>query len=116
MDDITAISTWERADAPDPAASGPGHPYRCTACDWTGRGETGLRHYRATGHAIRGRDWPASWPDVQFMTPPVHAIFAFEQDDFHGGSMRLYTIVGGTHDKSTVTAETLAALGIEVLR
>ena len=53
-------------DTRDDHNAGQPHPYRCVTCDWTGRGETALRHYRATGHAIRGKHWPAGWPDCQW--------------------------------------------------
>lgn len=111
LTDSEAIATWHRDEAPDPNASGHGVPYRCTACDWTGRGETALRHFRATGHAIRGRSWPAHWPDCQF-TP--FATYAHEQSDFKGGTFRMYQVHGGAHDRSTVSEETLRALGIRV--
>jgi hypothetical protein len=63
--DVSAIASWERNErAPNPG--GHAQPYVCTGCDWTGRGETALRHYRATGHAIRGKHWPAGWPDCQW--------------------------------------------------
>ena len=65
IDDIDAIATWERNEQP-PAPGGHPAPYVCTGCAWTGRGETALRHYRATGHAIRGKHWPAGWPDCQW--------------------------------------------------
>lgn len=68
--DVSAIASWERAEhAPNPG--GHAQPYVCTGCKWTGRGETALRHYRDTGHAIRGRNWPAGWPNVQFSVPPT---------------------------------------------
>lgn len=50
----------------DPNAGGPGVPYVCRSCAWRGRGAEALDHYRATGHRVRGRDWPADWPDAQF--------------------------------------------------
>ena len=59
------IGGWETRED-DPDAGGRAHPYRCTRCDWTGRGAESLKHYRATGHAIRGRDWPKTWPDAEF--------------------------------------------------
>lgn len=43
------------------------------------------------------------------------AVFAFEQPDFKGGTLLMYHILGGTHDRSTVTADTVRALGIPVL-
>lgn len=78
LTDTEAIATWERADAPAPG--GHAQPYRCTACDWTGRGETALRHYRETGHAIRGRDWPAGWPDCQWTAKPMVRVCAWCAD------------------------------------
>jgi hypothetical protein len=37
----------------DPNAGGPGIAYRCSGCDWTGRGGVlAYEHHRATGHAI----------------------------------------------------------------
>jgi hypothetical protein len=105
---------WNGPDTRD--MSGQPQPYRCTACAWTGRGETALRHYRATGHAIRGKHWPAGWPNAQFSAKPnaPYALFAHMQPDFKGGEFAMYHIVGGEHDRSTVSAETLQDLGIPV--
>lgn len=42
-------------------------PYVCTACAWTGQGGvTAYAHHQDTGHAVRGRRWPAAWPDAVF--------------------------------------------------
>ena len=85
MDDISAIASWERAEQPpDTNAGGYAHPYRCTACDWTGRGEAGLKHYRATGHAIRGRHWPASWGNCLWSFPPEPLVSACAWCSDHG--------------------------------
>ncbi len=113
--DISAIASWERAEQP-PSTGGHAHPYICTGCDWTGRGEAALRHYRDTGHAIRGKHWPAGWPNAQFSAPPnaPYAIYAHQQPDFKGGEMAMYHVIGGEHDRSTVTADTLRVLGIPV--
>lgn len=113
LSDSEAIATWERAEPPDPNQIGHAPAYRCTECDWHGRGETALRHFRAAGHAIRGRNWPANWPNAQF-TP--FATFAHEQDDFKGSTLRMFTIHGGEYDRSTVTRDTLSALGITDIR
>lgn len=43
------------------------------------------------------------------------AVFAFEQPDFKGGTLLMYHILGGDRDRSTVTAETVQALGIPVV-
>ena len=43
-----------------------------------------------------------------------YAVYAFEQDDFEGGSFAMFTIHGGPSDGSSVTAETLRALGMAV--
>jgi hypothetical protein len=113
LSDTEAIATWESDEAPEPG--GTPQPYRCTACTWTGRGETALRHYRATGHSIRGRDWPAGWSDCQWSVPPdaPSAVYAFDWD-LGAGPVAMYTVVGGPRDRSTVTAETLRAMGIRV--
>jgi hypothetical protein len=56
-----------RASEPDPAESGPGLVYVCTECSWRDRGGMlAAAHHRATEHRVRGRDWPASWPDAEF--------------------------------------------------
>ena len=57
---------WNGPDTRDDHNAGHAQPYVCTGCTWTGRGETALKHYRATGHAIRGKHWPAGWPDCQW--------------------------------------------------
>lgn len=46
-----------------------GDPYRCVEASCAGRsfrGAEALKHYRATGHALRGRSWPEGWPNAQF--------------------------------------------------
>lgn len=46
-----------------------GHPvpYVCTRCDWTDKGGVlALEHHVNTGHDVRGRRWPASWPNAVF--------------------------------------------------
>jgi hypothetical protein len=46
---------------------------------------------------------------------PARAEFAFRQPDFEGGpDLEMFNIVGGDRDKSTVTANTLRELGIDV--
>lgn len=45
-----------------------------------------------------------------------YAVFAYDQPDFEGGSFPIYTVHGGPHDRSSVSAETLRELGIEVPR
>lgn len=114
VDDTRAIATWDRGEAPDHNASGPGLPYRCVTCAWSGRGETALRHFRDTGHAVRGRDWPESWPDAQFSNPPPFATYAHEQPMPEGGTLAMFTVHGGRYDRSTLSAETLRGLGIRV--
>jgi hypothetical protein len=102
-------------DLRDDHNAGVPQPYRCVSCDWTGRGETALRHYRATGHAIRGKHWPAGWPDCQWSVQPstVYAVFAFDWD-LGDGPVPMFTIVGGPRHRSTVTAQTVAAMGLEI--
>ena len=115
--DLSAISSWERNEerAFRSSSSAQAHPYRCSGCDWTGRGETALRHYRETGHAIRGRDWPAGWPDCQWSAQAgVYATFAHMQPDFKGGEFAMYQVHGGERDKSTLSEATVRALGIAI--
>jgi hypothetical protein len=50
----------------DPNTGGAGIPYICTECPWTGRGVTALEHHVNTGHAVRGRRWPKTWPNAIF--------------------------------------------------
>ncbi len=72
--DTHACASWERNEersAPDPT-DGAGIPYVCTVCPWTGRGGVkAFAHHRVHGHAVRGKNWDASWPDAQFSTGPV---------------------------------------------
>jgi hypothetical protein len=50
----------------DPNA-GAGAPYVCTQCQWVGRGGAkAAEHHVNTGHAVRGRRWPQSWPNAVF--------------------------------------------------
>ncbi len=116
LTDSAAISSYERAEhAPDPSEHQHAHPYRCTGCAWTGRGETALRHYRETGHAIRGRNWPATWPDCQWSAEPgVWCEYVHDQPDFKGGVLRMFQVHGGERDKSTLSEATVRALGIRI--
>ena len=66
MNSMPEPTTFNGPDTRDNHNAGTPHPYVCTGCAWTGRGETALRHYRETGHAIRGKSWPAGWPDCQW--------------------------------------------------
>lgn len=51
----------------NPHAGGSGIPYICTQCSWTGRGGvSAAEHHVNTGHDVRGRRWPASWPNAVF--------------------------------------------------
>lgn len=55
----------------NPHAGGSGIPYVCRGCAWTGRGGVkALEHHVNTGHAVRGKHWPASWPNAQFSAVP----------------------------------------------
>ena len=46
---------------------GHGLPYVCRECGWTARGgDKAYQHHVETGHAVRGRQWPADWPDAVF--------------------------------------------------
>ena len=51
----------------DPNASGEGEPYVCVDCHWTDRGGVmAAEHHINTGHAVRGRRWPQTWPNAVF--------------------------------------------------
>lgn len=51
----------------DPRETGPGHVYICNDCTWRDRGGAlAQSHHAATGHSVRGRDWPAEMPDAVF--------------------------------------------------
>jgi hypothetical protein len=90
---------------PHPRSDGTPVRYRCVSCEWRGKGSIArAEHWKATGHVVVYAD------DPRF----VYATFAFDQPDFKGGTFPLYNIHGGRHDRSTVSAETLATLGIEV--
>lgn len=53
--------------------------------------------------------------DFAFNQDPIPtARYLGEQDDGLGGTMSLYNVIGGEHDRSTVTAERLTELGIDV--
>lgn len=55
----------------NPHSGGAGVPYICTVCDWQARGGiAALEHHVSTGHEVRGRHWPESWPDAQFSGDP----------------------------------------------
>jgi hypothetical protein len=42
-------------------------PYVCTCCGWTGRGGVAAaEHHINTGHGVRGRRWPKTWPNAVF--------------------------------------------------
>jgi hypothetical protein len=41
--------------------------YVCVDCKWTGiGGVSAIEHHVLSGHAVRGRRWPTSWPNAQF--------------------------------------------------
>ena len=62
--DLNAIASWSRNDQAEPSG-GTGHVYICRDCTWRDRGGAlAFAHQRATGHRVRGRDWPADWPDA----------------------------------------------------
>ena len=50
----------EPLDGPTPDA------YVCVDCAWQGTAAEGYDHHRDSGHAIRGRHYPAAWPNVAF--------------------------------------------------
>ena len=53
---------------PDPREAGAGMTYICRDCAWRDRGGMlAASHHRATGHRVRSRDWPASFPDAVFV-------------------------------------------------
>lgn len=61
------IARLTPTDAPDPREAGPGQTYICRDCQWRDRGGMlAAAHHQATDHRVRGRDWPASWPDAVF--------------------------------------------------
>ena len=63
-DDLDAIATWTMGDGYR-GEGGEVAPYRCVDCTWRDRGATlAYAHQRATGHAVRGKNWPASWPNL----------------------------------------------------
>lgn len=67
LSDVEAIATWQRHDQGDDPNRQGGQTYVCTECRWRDRGGMlAAAHHKATGHAVRGRDWPAAWPDAQF--------------------------------------------------
>lgn len=65
-DELRGYDSWKTTEPEDRYAHGP-EPYRCTVCDWHGRG--GLEaydHHRETTHPVRASRWPAGWPNAQF--------------------------------------------------
>ena len=45
----------------------------------------------------------------------VYAEFAYHQSDFEGGFFAMYTVHGGTYDKSSLSELTLQQLGIPMM-
>ncbi|HEY3220314.1 MAG TPA: hypothetical protein VGJ80_06260 [Gemmatimonadales bacterium] len=56
---------WKTTDPRDREPDGPGLSYVCTACDW--HGKQPLQHARETGHAIRIKNSPPSWPNIDLL-------------------------------------------------
>lgn len=67
------------------------------------------RTCEACGRSWRGSD---ACPVCDWVN--VHAVYAYQQDDYAGGSFAVYTIIGGDSDRSSVTLATLREMGIEV--
>lgn len=68
---------WNGEPGPehDPNVGGVGVPYVCTQCDWHARGGIhALEHHVMTGHAVRGKHWPQSWPDAIFSADDRRAL------------------------------------------
>jgi hypothetical protein len=42
----------------------------CLVCAWTGHQADACDHHRQTGHAIRIRNCPTSWPNCTFTESP----------------------------------------------
>jgi hypothetical protein len=40
--------------------------FKCLICSWTGHQADACDHHRQTGHAIRIRHCPTSWPNCTF--------------------------------------------------
>jgi hypothetical protein len=63
---LRGLDDYLERDPRDGEPDGPALSFVCAepGCGWQGKGA--LDHHRATGHPIRIRNQPASWPDQQF--------------------------------------------------
>ncbi len=99
--------TWKSTNPADNElgrSTGTPTPWHCLNCEATGKGVMAqAAHWRQTQHMCRFGKRPDVW-----------ATYCFDQPDFKGGAFAMYLVHGGQHDRSTVTAETLTQLGIEV--
>ena len=96
LDDLDAIASWNRNDE-DTRVEGPAIAYICRDCDWRDRGGAlASAHQRATGHRVRGRQWPASWPDCP-QPEPLPRVFA-PLDDAASDEPRMCADCGRTID------------------
>jgi hypothetical protein len=57
-------------EGPDPGDDphGDGVSFICLEGDWTGHQADACVHHRETGHAIRIKNCPSSWPNCTFTT------------------------------------------------
>jgi hypothetical protein len=71
---FAGYDAWKTTDPRDRDRPEPPMKYRCVGCARILLGgAAAYAHHRETAHPVRGRDWPASWPDARFAThaPPV---------------------------------------------
>ena len=45
-----------------------GHTYICMTCQWHGKAcQAAEHHHENPAHRIRGKNWPETWPDCQWV-------------------------------------------------
>ena len=106
--DREAISTWTRHDQCDDPGRHDGAPtrYRCISCDWRGKGSMArAAHWRDSGHVVLDADDPRFKP---------YAVYCFDWNLDGRTPMRMYRVVGGDYDRSTLTEQTVLELGLPV--
>ena len=91
-----------------PRSTGEPTKYRCLSCEWRGKGSIARAdHWRETAHVVISAD------DPRFRSNAPYARYAFDWE-LGGITRRMFTICGGERDRSTVTEETVKALGLPV--
>lgn len=62
----TALEPYWDRDGDDPREPSTSIPYVCLDCEFTGGTMSAFDHHAETGHAVKGKHWPASMGAAHF--------------------------------------------------